>query len=104
MHIDIPTNSASRLDDETLNGALRAIIIMNMFTNILKISTQSQSILGTTGIAGLGRAAVSDGIERECGEPPAVKQTASSFCEIRRAPRCANGDVKSFVFGGLGAV
>jgi hypothetical protein len=72
-------------------------------TNILKIATQSHNILRTTRIARLGRAAVSDGIERECGEPLAVKQTASSFCEICRAPRCANGDVKSF-FGGLGAV
>jgi hypothetical protein len=73
-------------------------------TNISTIVTQSHNILGATRIARLGRAAVSDGIERECGEPLAVKQTASSFCEICRAPRCANGDVKSFVFGGLGAV
>src|SRR5262249_18572341 len=73
-------------------------------TIILKISTQSHSILGITRISRLGGAALSDGIERECGEPLAVEQTASSFCEICRAPRCANGDVKSFVFGGLGAV
>jgi hypothetical protein len=52
----------------------------------------------------LGGAAVSDGIERECGEPLAGKQTASSFCEICQAVRCANGDFKSLVFGGLGAV